>query len=289
MSLRPQPFPPAPEDAGRVAWAAVWRGGASLRSGDRLGAVFADVAIADLHSRQGRPVCAPWRRAPVALMPFRKGLGDRQAVEIARGRIDRSPSNSADGGFDLSALGELRSGPREHAAAERLPNRLLDAAREGGLPKAGGRGRELQHPPARRRIRARPPGALGRAVRAQRCELHCRCTSRPIARRRATQLAQWRSPARRPGWRGVDRGRAGAAGGQRSAPRLGAHFEPVPPGSEDEPMGGGATRDGRRREVCCAKLRLRRRSSARRRDGDVRPRLRETVGPDDRRTGGRAR
>ena len=68
-------------------------------------------------------------------MQFREGLSDRQAADAVRGRINWKyllALDLADAGFDFSILCEFRARLLQHVATERL----LDAAREGGLLKA---------------------------------------------------------------------------------------------------------------------------------------------------------
>ena len=144
MSLHPEPLPPVPEDTARIARAAFRRGNAYVLLRDRLGAVFADADFADLYPRRGQPAYAPWRLALVTLMQCREGLSDRRAADAVRGRIDWKyllALDLDDAGFDFSVLCEFRARLLEHGAAERLLDRLLDAAREGGLLKARGRSR----------------------------------------------------------------------------------------------------------------------------------------------------
>ena len=121
MSLRPrQPIPAIPEATARIARAAFPRGNPCLHPRDRLGTVFDDAGIADLHPTLG------------------------QAAEAARGRIDRKyPLNLdlADAGFDHSVLCGFRGRLLGHEAGERLLERLLDAARGLGMLKAHGRQR----------------------------------------------------------------------------------------------------------------------------------------------------
>ena len=100
----------------------------------------ADADFADLYPKLGQPAYVPWRLALVALMQFREGLSDRQAADAVRGRIDWKyllALDLADAGFDFSVLCEFRARLLQHGATERL----LDAAREGGLLKARGRSR----------------------------------------------------------------------------------------------------------------------------------------------------
>ena len=77
-----------PDDTARVARAAVHRGNPCLILRDRLGTVFTDADVADLCPERGQPAPAPWRLARVTLLPFREGLGDRQAAEAVRARIN---------------------------------------------------------------------------------------------------------------------------------------------------------------------------------------------------------
>ena len=141
MSLRAQPLPPVPESVARAAFR---RGNPYVILRDRLGPVFADADFAALYPRRGQPAYAPWRLALVTLMQFREGLSDRQAADAARGRIDWKhllALDPDDAGFDFSVLCEFRARLLEHAAAGRLLDRLLDAAREEGLLRARGRSR----------------------------------------------------------------------------------------------------------------------------------------------------
>ena len=199
MSLRPQPLPSVPSGTARVARAAFRRGNPYLLLRDRLGAVFEDADFADLYPRLGQPAYAPWRLALVTLMQFREGLSDRQAADAVRGRIDWKyllALDLEDAGFDFSVLCEFRARLLGHAAAGRLLDRLLGAAREGGLLKARGRSRDLQHPCARRRARAQPPGASGRDA-ARGAERGRRRRPRLAARRRAARMARALRPTHR--------------------------------------------------------------------------------------------
>jgi len=141
MLLPSQPLPPVPDDTARAAFR---RGNPYVLLRDKLGAVFADADFADLYPKLGQPAYAPWRLALATLMQFREGLSDRQAADAVRGRIDWKyllALDLADAGFDFSVLCEFRARLLQHKATERLLDRLLDAAREGGLLKARGRSR----------------------------------------------------------------------------------------------------------------------------------------------------
>jgi transposase len=111
---------------------------------DRLGAVFVDADFADLYPRLGQPAYAPWRLALVTLLQFREWLSDRQAAEAFGARIDWKyllALDLADAGFDYRVLCEFRGRLLGGGAGDRPLARLLEAAREGGLLKAGGRQR----------------------------------------------------------------------------------------------------------------------------------------------------
>ena len=142
MSLRPQSIVPSvPDDTARIARAAFRRGNTYMLLRDRLGAVFDDAGFADLYPALGQPAYPPWRRALVTLMQFREGLSDRQVADAVRGRIDWKyllALELADAGFDHSVLCEFRVRLLQHDTGGRLLDRLLDAAREGGLLKARG-------------------------------------------------------------------------------------------------------------------------------------------------------
>ena len=144
MLLPSQPLPSVPDDTARIARAAFRRGNPYVLLRDKIGAVFADADFADLYPKLGQPAYAPWRLTLVTLMQFREGLSDRQAADAVRGRIDWKyvlALDLADAGFDFSVLCEFRARLLQHKATERLLDRLLDAAREGGLLKGRGRSR----------------------------------------------------------------------------------------------------------------------------------------------------
>ena len=88
MSLRPQPVPPVPEEAVRVARAAFPRGNLYLTMRDECGVIFADDDFATLFPTRGQPAEAPWRLALITLMQYVEDLADRQAADAVRSRID---------------------------------------------------------------------------------------------------------------------------------------------------------------------------------------------------------
>src|SRR6201994_5016361 len=138
------PLPPVPNDTARVARAAFRRGNPYVLLRDRLRSLFTDADFAHPYPALAQPADAPWRLALVTLMQFREGLSDRQAAEAVRGRIDWKyllALDLGDAGFDHTVLCESRARLLQHQATERLLERVLDAAREGGLLKARGRQR----------------------------------------------------------------------------------------------------------------------------------------------------
>ena len=159
---------------------------------DWLGAVFADANFADLYPKLGQPAYAPWRLALVTLMQFQEGLSDRQAADAVRGRIDWKyllALDLTDAGFDFSVLCEFRGRLLQHAAAERLLARLLEAARKGGLLKARGRQRtDSTHVLAAVRHLNRLE-LVGETLRAA-SERHCRGGASLAARHRTHGLAR---------------------------------------------------------------------------------------------------
>ncbi len=123
MLLPSQSLPSVPDGTARIARAAFRRGNPYVLLRDKLGAVFADADLADLHPKLGQPADAPWRLAMATFMQFREGLSDRQAAEAVRGRIDWKyvlALDLADAGFDFSVLCEFRARLLQHGATERL-------------------------------------------------------------------------------------------------------------------------------------------------------------------------
>ncbi len=269
MSLRPQPLPPVPETTARVARAAFRRGNPYLLLRDRLGPVFEDADFADLYPRRGQPGYAPWRLALVTLMQFREGLSDRQAADAVRGRIDWKyllALELDDAGFDFSVLCEFRSRLLEHEAGGCLLDRLLDAAREGGLLKARGRSRtdsthvlaavrtlnrlELLAETLRAALNAIAAVASDWLREMARAEWHGRYDRRVEDTRLPATPAKRDAYAIQVGTDGfhlldaLDGGEAPEGVGELPAIAVlrrvwARHFEQVMPGSEDEPMGGG--------------------------------------------------
>ncbi len=115
-----------------------------MRIRDELGELFSDADFADLYPSRGKPAWSPGRLALVSVMQFAEGLSDRQAADAVRGRLDWKyllGLELADPGFDHSVLTEFRDRLITGDAGVQLLDRVLGAAAEHGLLKAGGRAR----------------------------------------------------------------------------------------------------------------------------------------------------
>jgi len=144
MSLRPHPLEPVPAETARVARAAFPKGHPYLTLRDALGTIFQDEDFTALFPAWGHPALSPWRLALVTIMQFRENLGDRQAAEAVRARIDWKYLLSlelTDPGFDFSVLSEFRDRLLAGSAEELLLDKLLERCRVLGLLKARGQQR----------------------------------------------------------------------------------------------------------------------------------------------------
>ena len=144
MSLRPHPLEPVPAETARVARAAFPKGHPYLTLRDALGTIFQDEDFTALFPAWGHPALSPWRLALVTIMQFRENLGDRQAAEAVRARIDWKYLLSlelTDPGFDFSILSEFRDRLLAGSAEELLLDKLLERCRVLGLLKARGQQR----------------------------------------------------------------------------------------------------------------------------------------------------
>lgn len=133
-----------PEETQRVARSAFPKGSLAMRMRDELGEIYLDDQFNDLFPRRGQPAASPALLALVVVLQFGEGLSDRQAADAVRGRIDWKYAlglELTDAGFDFSVLSEFRSRLIAGHAEERLLDTLLNAFRERGLLKAGGRQR----------------------------------------------------------------------------------------------------------------------------------------------------
>jgi transposase len=128
-----------------VARAAFRKGGSlPMRVRDELGCWYEDGDFAGLFRVRGRPGTSPAQLAMVTVLQFTENLTDRQAADAARGRVDWKYClglDLADEGFEFTVLHGFRERLLGGGAERLLFDRLLDALRERGLVKAGGRQR----------------------------------------------------------------------------------------------------------------------------------------------------
>ncbi|MFC7924589.1 IS1182 family transposase [Streptomyces cinereoruber] len=144
MSLHARKIDGVPEETARVVRAAFPKGSLAMRIRDELGELFSDADLTELYPNRGKPAWSPGRLALVSVMQFAEGLSDRQAADAVRGRLDWKyllGLELADPGFDHSVLTEFRDRLIAGDAGVELLDRVLEAATEHGLVKAGGRAR----------------------------------------------------------------------------------------------------------------------------------------------------
>jgi transposase len=141
MSLHPHPREPVPVETARVAHAAFPKGHPYLTRRNEVGTLFQDDDFAGLDSHEGQPGLSPWRLALVTILQFREHLGDRQAAEAVRARIDWKyllGLELTDPGFDFSVLSECRDRLLAGRAEELLWEKLLERCQTTGLLKGRG-------------------------------------------------------------------------------------------------------------------------------------------------------
>ncbi len=144
MSLHPRVIEPVPDETARIACAAFPKGHPYLTLRDALGTIFQDEDFTALFPALGHPALSPWRLALVTIMQFRENLGDRQAAEAVRARIDWKyllRLELSDPGFDFSVLSEFRDRLLAGSAEELLLEKLLERCRALGLLTARGQQR----------------------------------------------------------------------------------------------------------------------------------------------------
>ena len=111
---------------------------------DRLGQWLDDEVFAAAFGVRGRPGLAPSRLAVVTVLQMMEDLGDRQAAEAVRTRLDWQyllGLGLADAGFDHSVLSEFRGRVAEHQLEEAVLDALLAKLAADGLVRAGGKQR----------------------------------------------------------------------------------------------------------------------------------------------------
>ncbi|GAA3502188.1 hypothetical protein GCM10019016_092960 [Streptomyces prasinosporus] len=144
MSLHARKVDGVPEETARIARAAFPKASLAMRIRDEPGELFSDADFAGLYPNRGKPAWAPGRLALVSVVQLAEGLSDRQAADAVRGRLDWKyllGLELADPGFDHSVLTEFRDRLIAGDAGIQLLDRVLEAAVERGLLKAGGRAR----------------------------------------------------------------------------------------------------------------------------------------------------
>src|SRR5258708_11558945 len=111
---------------------------------DRLGQWMADDLFASAFGTRGRPGWPPSRLALVTVLQFAEDLGDRQAAEAVRTRLDWQYALGLaldDAGFDHTVLSEFRTRVIAHGLEEAALDALLAKLAAGCLVKAGGKQR----------------------------------------------------------------------------------------------------------------------------------------------------
>lgn len=143
MSVQPR-SQGIPEETQRVARAAHPKGNVYMRMRDELGDLYLDEEFANLFAERGQPAKAPGQLVWVTIMQFAEGLSDREAAEAIQDRVSWKyvlGLELTDPGFDYSVLSEFRGRLLRGGKEEALLDILLQALKEKGLLKAGGRQR----------------------------------------------------------------------------------------------------------------------------------------------------
>jgi transposase len=111
---------------------------------DRLGEWMTDDLFAAAFGTRGRPGEPPARLAVVTVLQMAENLGDRQAAEAVRTRLDWAYALGLtldDAGFDFSVLSEFRTRVAVHGLEEAALDALLGRLEGEGLLRAGGKQR----------------------------------------------------------------------------------------------------------------------------------------------------
>ena len=144
MAMRPSPNEQVPDETARVARAAFPTGHPYLALRDEFGVLFTNEPFAALFHHRGRPAEAPARLALVTVLQFAEGLGDRQAADAVRSRLDWKyllGLELTDPGFDRSVLSEFRTRLLEGGSEAVVFETLLEHFRKRGWLSAGGKQR----------------------------------------------------------------------------------------------------------------------------------------------------
>jgi transposase len=133
-----------PDATARAAQRAFPKGNRYLTLYQTLGPIFTNPDFADLYDHRGRPAEAPARLALVLVFQHIEQLGDAEAAEAVRARLDWKYALALeldDPGFDATILGDFRTRLLAAGAEERLLTLMLDTLVNAGLLKARGRQR----------------------------------------------------------------------------------------------------------------------------------------------------
>lgn len=133
-----------PEATARAVQRAFPKGNRYLTLYDVLGPIFTNPDFADLYAHRGRPAEAPARLALVLVFQQIEQLGDADAADAVRARLDWKYALALDiddPGFDATILGDFRTRLLAAGAEARLLTLLLDTLVAAGFLKARGRQR----------------------------------------------------------------------------------------------------------------------------------------------------
>jgi transposase len=133
-----------PDATARAAERAFPKGNRYMTLYQTLGPIFTNPDFADLYGHRGRPAEAPARLALVLVFQHIEQLGDAEAAEAVRARLDWKYALALeldDPGFDATILGDFRTRLLAAGAEERLLTLMLDTLVDAGLLKARGRQR----------------------------------------------------------------------------------------------------------------------------------------------------
>lgn len=133
-----------PDATARAAKRAFPKGNRYMTLYETLGPIFTNPDFADLYDHRGRPAEAPARLAMVLVFQHIEQLGDAEAADAVRARLDWKYALALeldDPGFDATILGDFRTRLLASGAEARLLTLLLDTLVAAGLLKARGRQR----------------------------------------------------------------------------------------------------------------------------------------------------
>jgi transposase len=144
MSFKPQPARPIPEELAHLGAKLLAADNAYRLIGDRLYAQYDEAEFAELYAAEGKPAISPVILSFVTAFQFMENLGDRDAADALRLRLDwkyalHLPLDYA--GFNFSVLSEFRERLIAHEAEARVLDRLLGQLRALGLIQRRGRQR----------------------------------------------------------------------------------------------------------------------------------------------------